>query len=248
MNGNRWVGTGHNTVFEDEAGQWWTIYHAVDREDPFFTTTLANPTDRGFTKRPALLDPVDWIGGWPTVNGGAFASDTEMAAPAAQEGQRSRYRTRVVRPHVLGRQLVSDGFSGNRLIPSWSWVREEAADYSVAGGVLRFEIQQRDLFVDSNNASVLVRDAPRATTSSRRRSRSRCPTAAASTSPRPAWSSTTTTTTSSSCRTPRSGRRARRSSPRSSVRCSPASAGTATPSSVLRLRTGPPTCGSSSSG
>jgi arabinan endo-1,5-alpha-L-arabinosidase len=81
MNGNRWVGTGHNTVFEDEAGQWWTIYHAVDREDPFFTTTLPNPTDRGFTKRPALLDPVDWIGGWPTVNGGAFASDTEMPAP-----------------------------------------------------------------------------------------------------------------------------------------------------------------------
>ena len=24
MNGNRWIGTGHNTVFEDEAGQWWT--------------------------------------------------------------------------------------------------------------------------------------------------------------------------------------------------------------------------------
>ena len=65
MNGNRWVGTGHNTVFVDEGGQWWTIYHAVDQEDPFFAF------DPGFTKRPALLDPIDWVNGWPTVNGGA---------------------------------------------------------------------------------------------------------------------------------------------------------------------------------
>ena len=161
MNGNRWVGTGHNTVFQDEAGQWWTIYHAVDREDPFFTTDL-KPGERGFTKRPALLDPIDWVGGWPTVNGGAFASDTEMPAPAAQEGQRSRYRTKLVKPQVLGRQLVSDGFSGNRLMGDWDWVRQPAAaDYSVARGVLRFKVQAKDLFVDSNNASVLLRDAPK---------------------------------------------------------------------------------------
>jgi len=161
MNGNRWVGTGHNTVFADESGQWWTIYHAVDREDPFFTTTLARPTDRGFTKRPALLDPVDWIGGWPTVNGGAFASDTEMPAPAAQEGQRSRYRTKLVRPQRLGRQLSSDGFSGRALMRDWEWVRESRAKYSVSAGVLRFDVQAADLHVDSNNASVLLRDAPR---------------------------------------------------------------------------------------
>ena len=34
MNGNRWVGTGHNSVFQDVAGQWWTIYHAVDQARP----------------------------------------------------------------------------------------------------------------------------------------------------------------------------------------------------------------------
>ena len=92
MNGNRWIGTGHNSVFVDEAGQWWTVYHAVDQEDPFFDFAT------GFTKRPALLDPVDWVDGWPTVNGGAWASDTTMPAPAAQEGQRSRYRTKLVKP------------------------------------------------------------------------------------------------------------------------------------------------------
>ena len=109
MNGNRWVGTGHNTVFEDEGGQWWTIYHAVDQEDPFFDF------DTGFTKRPALLDPIDWVDGWPTVNGGAGASDTKMPAPAAQEGQRSRYKTKLVKPQVVGQALQSDGFGGTTL-------------------------------------------------------------------------------------------------------------------------------------
>ena len=69
MNGNRWVGPGHNTVFQDFDGQWWTIYHAIDVEDPYFDGAV------GFTKRPALLDPVDWIDGWPVVDGGRFASD-----------------------------------------------------------------------------------------------------------------------------------------------------------------------------
>ena len=115
MNGNRWVGTGHNTVFVDEAGQWWTIYHAVDQEDPFFDFAP------GFTKRPALLDPIDWVDGWPTVNGGAGASDGKQPAPAAQEGERSRYRTKLVKPQVVGQLLDADEFGGTTLDGDWSW-------------------------------------------------------------------------------------------------------------------------------
>jgi arabinan endo-1,5-alpha-L-arabinosidase len=44
MNGNRWIGTGHNTVFTDEAGQWWTIYHAVNQEDPFSISPPGSPS------------------------------------------------------------------------------------------------------------------------------------------------------------------------------------------------------------
>ena len=154
MNGNRWIGTGHNIVFEDEAGQWWTVYHAVDQEDPFYDFQT------GFTKRPALLDPVDWVGGWPVVDGGAGASDRKMPAPAAQEGQRSRHKTKLVKPQVVGQLLEADEFGGTALSGEWDWVREASADASVAGGVLRFEVQQADLYVDNNTASVLVRDAP----------------------------------------------------------------------------------------
>jgi arabinan endo-1,5-alpha-L-arabinosidase len=154
MNGNRWVGTGHNSVFQDAAGQWWTAYHAVDQQDPFFSQ------EPGFTKRPVLLDPIDWIDGWPTVRGGLWASDTRMPAPAAQEGQRSRYRPRLVAPQEPGRVLRSEQFDSG--LDGWSWVREpDASTYEVADGVLRWETQAGDLFVDSNSASVLTTRAPR---------------------------------------------------------------------------------------
>ena len=87
MNGNRWVGTGHNTVFQDANGDWWTIYHAVDQQDPFYAF------DAGFTKRPALLDAIDWVDGWPTVNGGSGPSVDKQAAPAGQVGEVSRHNT-----------------------------------------------------------------------------------------------------------------------------------------------------------
>lgn len=155
MNGNRWVGTGHNTVFQDTAGQWWTVYHAVDKEDPIFTGA--------FTKRPALLDPIDWIDGWPTVRGGQWASDEKMPAPAAQEGERSRHRTQLVKPQLPGERIpsASDEFSGSALSPAWTWVRPPATStYSVSGGQLHWQTQAADLFQGSNNASVLTREAP----------------------------------------------------------------------------------------
>ena len=161
MNGNRWVGTGHNTVFQDAAGDWWTIYHAVDQQDPFFEGT-GSATALGFTKRPALLDPIDWVNGWPTVNGGAGPSDTKMPAPAAQPGQRSRHKTRLVAEQVPGRTVFADGFDGSRLNGDWTWVRPPAAgEYAVEGGVLEMDIQRKELFQDFNTASVLLHAAPR---------------------------------------------------------------------------------------
>ncbi|HEV3504129.1 MAG TPA: family 43 glycosylhydrolase [Actinomycetes bacterium] len=52
-NGNRWVGTGHNAVITDLAGQDWFVYHAIDRSDPF----LDEPY--GINERPMLLDRLD---------------------------------------------------------------------------------------------------------------------------------------------------------------------------------------------
>ena len=152
MNGNRWVGTGHNTVLQDFDGQWWTLYHAVDRNAPYFG---GSP---GFTRRPLLLDALDWTDGWPTVRGGNWASDRKQPGPAAQPGDRSRYRTERFRDIRLGRLIDRDEFNGSALGNGWAWVREPEADqYGVSGGVLSFRTQDGDLFVNSNDAPVLTR-------------------------------------------------------------------------------------------
>lgn len=74
-NGNRWVGTGHNAVVTDLAGQDWLAYHAIDRDDPYLDGT------DGINERPMLLDRLDWVDGWPTVRGGAWASDGPERGP-----------------------------------------------------------------------------------------------------------------------------------------------------------------------
>jgi arabinan endo-1,5-alpha-L-arabinosidase len=154
MNGNRWVGPGHQTTFQDFDGQWWTIYHAVDRNDPYFEGAV------GFTKRPALLDPVDWQTGWPTVRGGLWASDEPMKRPAAQPGQRTLYKEFRPQVHNVGKLLDGDEFNGS-LDDDWTWVREPAAtQYRTTPTTFQFDTQAADLFVNSNNASVLLRDLP----------------------------------------------------------------------------------------
>jgi arabinan endo-1,5-alpha-L-arabinosidase len=156
MNGNRWVGPGHNAVFTDFAGQDWFLYHAVDRNDPYFAGAV------GFTKRPVLLDRLDWVDGWPTVRSGLWASDTPQPAPAAQPGDKSNQRPLAVKTLLPGELLtgLSDEFDGP-LGGQWSWVRPPAEGaYGVSGGAFTFDTQPADLYVDSNNASVLVEDAP----------------------------------------------------------------------------------------
>jgi arabinan endo-1,5-alpha-L-arabinosidase len=157
MNGNRWVGPGHNAVFTDFEGQDWFLYHAIDQNDPYFAGTA------DFTKRPALLDPLDWVDGWPTVRGGLWASDQTMPAPAAQPGQTTDYTLQQPQPDIPGDKLgfASDEFNSQVLHPRWRWVREPAAGtFGLENGTFRFDIQPADLFVDSNNASVLTEPAP----------------------------------------------------------------------------------------
>jgi arabinan endo-1,5-alpha-L-arabinosidase len=157
MNGNRWIGPGHNSVFRDFDGQWWTMYHAIDRHNPYIDESI------NLNRRPAMLDPIDWIDGWPTVRAGRWISERRMPAPAARPGEVSRYRPNPVTEYGPGREIrrLSDEFEGNSLDRQWSWVRKPAADtYGVRKGRFRFEMQEADLTADSNSASVLVEDAP----------------------------------------------------------------------------------------
>jgi hypothetical protein len=74
-NGNRWIGPGHNAIATDLSGQDWFVYHAIDREDPYLDEPF------GINERPMLIDRLDWIGGWPTVRGGRWASEGPQTGP-----------------------------------------------------------------------------------------------------------------------------------------------------------------------
>jgi arabinan endo-1,5-alpha-L-arabinosidase len=160
QNGNRWVGTGHNAVLTDFSGQQWIVYHAVDRNDPYYAGAV------GYTKRPALMDPLDWRHGWPVVRGGRGPSDTPLPGPAAQPGERTAYRPHFVSEPRPGRtnKALSDSFTGSTLASRWTWLRPpDPSSYSVAGGTLSWQTQAADLHPESGPplASVLSEPAPR---------------------------------------------------------------------------------------
>jgi arabinan endo-1,5-alpha-L-arabinosidase len=158
MNGNRWVGPGHNTVVTDLAGQDWFVYHAIDRGDPYLSGTL------NFTKRPVLMDALDWVNGWPLVRGGAFGSSTPQRVPVTEARALLRKPVQVL-PIQEPRKFFpefSDEFNAPQLSGQWSWVREPAAGkVALVDGTLRLDTQAADLFEGSNNASVLIGATPK---------------------------------------------------------------------------------------
>ena len=80
QNGNRFVGAGHHAVVTDAQGRDFIAYHAIDRTNPWLTTTF------GINRRPMLLDLLDWVDGWPRTRAGAGPSDTPQPAPSLESG------------------------------------------------------------------------------------------------------------------------------------------------------------------
>jgi len=72
----RWEGTGHNSVIRDEAGQDWTLYHAIDPDDRYNPGTEA-------PKRPMLIDPIVYRDGWPQIKN-QTPSTTERQGPVVR--------------------------------------------------------------------------------------------------------------------------------------------------------------------
>lgn len=66
-----WEGPGHNAIVTDGAGRDWIAYHAIDPDDPFQPAIDA-------VKRPMLIDPIEWVDGWPRI-----ANDSPSTAAQA---------------------------------------------------------------------------------------------------------------------------------------------------------------------
>jgi len=79
-NGNRWIGPGHNSLQTDLAGQDWLVYHGISVDDPDLSPT-PDINRKQLSKRPMMIDRLDWIDGWPVVRAGAGASEGRQPAP-----------------------------------------------------------------------------------------------------------------------------------------------------------------------
>lgn len=75
QNGNSIVGVGHHAIFADTTGQDWIVYHGIERDDPW----LDDPG--GINQRPAFLDRLDWIDGWPVAAAGAGPTEGALVGP-----------------------------------------------------------------------------------------------------------------------------------------------------------------------
>lgn len=156
-NGNRWVGPGGNVVFTDDAGQDYMLYHAVDEPAPYFD---GHP---GFTRRPALIDPIDWIDGWPVVRGGRYASAKPQPAPAAQPFEYNDYKTRLAKVDEPGEPIasLSDEFNGSTLSPQWHFVHPAADNsYLLTGGAYQTETLGADENTSPQQVSILGEPVP----------------------------------------------------------------------------------------
>jgi arabinan endo-1,5-alpha-L-arabinosidase len=156
-NGNNWVGPGGNVVFKDESGQDYMLYHAVNRQSPYF------PSFPGFTRRPALIDPIDWVDDWPEVRGGYGASDNPQPAPAAQPGQDNYYHAPVARDDEPDNEItsLSDEFNSATLAPQWHFIHPNANNaYVLTGSAYEVETVGPDENGDPQHVSILAEPAP----------------------------------------------------------------------------------------
>ncbi len=157
-NGNRWIGPGGNVIFTDDAGQDYMLYHAIDANAPYFTGYA------GYTRRPALIDPLDWIDDWPVVRGGFYASNGPQPAPAAQPYVYNEYRPRINLPDEPGALIpgLSDEFNSRKLSTQWHFIHPQADNsFTLTGS--QYEVQTHGADENGSPAvvSILGEPAPR---------------------------------------------------------------------------------------
>ena len=122
-NGNGFVGPGHNAIQTDLSGQDWMVYHAIPAADPDFPPVdTADGVKPALSKRPMLIDRLDWIDGWPVLRGGAGPSSGTQPAPVTKA-------------------TVGSTFNGSAALEGWTAGGDPAARWALAeesasGGVL----------------------------------------------------------------------------------------------------------------
>ncbi len=156
-NGNRWIGPGGNVVFTDDSGQDYMLYHAIDVASPYFD---GYP---GFTRRPALIDALDWVNGWPTVRNGHWASAKTIPGPVAQPWQTSLRFNEPKKDDEPGALIaaLSDEFNSPTLGKQWHFLHPGANNaYTLTGSAYQVMTQGPDELSDAPQVSILGEPVP----------------------------------------------------------------------------------------
>jgi arabinan endo-1,5-alpha-L-arabinosidase len=111
--GNTIYGPGSNTVFTDEAGQTYVLYSGVSGTRACLTSGITYGSSC-YTARQLMMDPIDWVNGWPVVRDGSGGSDQPQPVPASQPNATNGYATPVYIQDAPGTQMAaySQDFTG----------------------------------------------------------------------------------------------------------------------------------------
>jgi arabinan endo-1,5-alpha-L-arabinosidase len=111
--GNTIYGPGSNTVFADESGQYYALYSGISGSMPCLTSGTTSGSSC-YTARQLMMDPIDWVNGWPVVRGGAGGSDQAQPVPASQPSAGNGYVTPVYAADAPGTLMApySQDFTG----------------------------------------------------------------------------------------------------------------------------------------
>jgi arabinan endo-1,5-alpha-L-arabinosidase len=122
--GNTIFGPGSNSLFTDESGQSYILYSGVSSNQQYL------PGVTGYTARQLMMDPLDWVNGWPVVHNGTGDSDAPQPVPAAQPAATNGYVPPLNTPDAPGTLMAaySQDFAGATAFSSqFSFLHESPA-------------------------------------------------------------------------------------------------------------------------
>jgi len=156
-NGNDIIGSGSNTVFTDESGQDYILYSGVSKTTPYI------PTVNGYTARQLMMDPLDWVNGWPVTRGGYGPSDASLPqpVPAAQPTATNGYAPAIFVADQPGTAIAasSDDFNETTLSTQWHFIHSTPT-YTLNGTSFVIPSSGAESSVDPQDLPILAEPEP----------------------------------------------------------------------------------------
>jgi arabinan endo-1,5-alpha-L-arabinosidase len=156
-NGNDIIGSGSNVVITDESGQDYFVYSGVSKTTPCIPTVIC------YTARQLMMDPLDWVNGWPVTRGGFGPSDvsTPQPVPAAQPGATNGYAPPFYTADQPGTAIAasSDDFNETTLSSQWTFLHATPS-YTLNGSTFTIPSSGAESSINMASLPILAEPEP----------------------------------------------------------------------------------------